>query len=364
MSGALEAIDPSERPEPLTASVGTAPARRAPGSLRRGPVYCIVPRELEPAVAAALIEHFAADRAVEVIEDRRTGERRRQVDRRRLAGPRYDERRLIRNLNGRRVGERRATLERCAAPGLPPAVAEAARQLEFVRRIAPSAERIADLEDLRLVTQLQAGSRSAFDAIYERYLSRLHVYARAALDDPHEAEDVAHEVLITMLEEVGDYEVRGIPFRIWVFRVLQNQVRKNLAKKRRLVVEDPLALHTRVEAAGLSGGAGPVSLDQRLFDRIADSGFMDRIERLSKPQRQVLVLRFLLGFDLEEAARLLGITPNAAANLQYRALAALRSRGQRECEREPSTARFGMRRLRGTSLVGESRRVALHAFSW
>lgn len=341
---------------------GTGPEGACLGNVRSGGLYCLIPPILEAKLREPLTRQFAANPDVEVIVERRRVERRREGDRRGTAGAREAEQRRIRNISGRRIGERRAVLQTTPGLPLPHSATRFADRIAFVRRIEPTAEQLADIEDLRLVTQLQAGSDLAFEAIYNRYLSRLHVYARAALHDEHEAEDVAHEVLMTMLEAVPDYEVRGIPFRIWVFRVLRNQVRKQLAKKRRLLVEDPLSLHTRIDAGQAPGRVA--AIDRHLFERIAENDFMERIERLSAQQRQVLVLRFLLGFELDEIGPLLGMSKNAAANLQYRGLGALRDRTPGDIVTELGSAQYAMKRIASWGGVGQARRAVLHAFSW
>jgi RNA polymerase sigma-70 factor (ECF subfamily) len=344
------------------AEVAAGTAAALDGQIRTGSVYCLIPPILEAKLREPLMRQFAANPDVEVLVERRRTDRRRAGDRRAVAAGCDSEQRRIRNLSGRRIGERRAPLRTTPGLPLPQSAIRFADRIEFVQRLEPSAEQLADIEDLRLVTQLQSGSDLAFEAIYHRYLSRLHVYARAALHDEHEAEDVAHEVLMTMLEAVPDYEVRGIPFRIWVFRVLRNQVRKQLAKKRRLVVEDPLSLHTRIDSGAQPGQVAQI--DRHLFERIAENDFMERIERLSAQQRQVLVLRFLLGFELSEIGPLLGMSKNAAANLQYRGLGALRDRCPGDVVAELGAAQYAMQRIRFRGGVGQARRAVLHAFSW
>jgi hypothetical protein len=75
--------------------------------------YCIVPPELEDKLFDTLKRHYADDPSIEVIVERRVADRRMSEERRRRdIGPPEgtEDRRRIRNDDGRRVGERRATL--------------------------------------------------------------------------------------------------------------------------------------------------------------------------------------------------------------------------------------------------------------
>lgn len=267
----------------------------------------------------------AAD--VRLLFDRRAAERRAERDRREREGEGLaDDRRRIRCASGRRVGERRALLEPVVAADLPDELASHAGDggILLVRRIAPTRQEIEDLEDLRLIVRLQSGDQSAFDPVYERHLRRIHSYANAALTDPIDAEDVAQEVFLKMLEAMPVYEVTGAPFRVWLFRVLRNLVTDRLRDRQRILVEPPELIDERIEEAGIASGDGRSIADQ-LFERSSELSVLNAVEGLTDAQRQVLVLRFLLGLDTVEIARMLETTPNAVANRQYRAVDALKA---------------------------------------
>jgi hypothetical protein len=75
--------------------------------------YCIVPQDLAPKLYDSLRKHYENDPNIEVIIERRVAERRSGEERRkRDVGPPegMEDRRRIRNEDGRRIGERRAQL--------------------------------------------------------------------------------------------------------------------------------------------------------------------------------------------------------------------------------------------------------------
>lgn len=80
---------------------------------KKAGMLCLIPPELAPKLRELLERHFADDPNIMVIVERRTGERRSGKERRKkdTGAPKGGEdRRKIRNADGRRVGERRAAL--------------------------------------------------------------------------------------------------------------------------------------------------------------------------------------------------------------------------------------------------------------
>jgi RNA polymerase sigma-70 factor, ECF subfamily len=314
-------------------------------------VYCLVPPGT-PSAAADQVRQ-AAERNVEVLVDRRRSERRRQCDRRtRAEAERSSERRRIHNREGRRAGERRAPLVpiRFARDTVAPGT-RGVTQATFVERRARSTQEVEDLETARLVIDLQAGKPAAFDEIYERYVSRVYRYMRIALGDAHEAEDAAHEIFVKLLDALPSYELRAVPFRIWLFRIVRNYTINHLRKHRRVHVMAPEQINRRLEdGPGLPESAAVMALN--------DGELLRLIGCLPAAQRQVIVLRYVMDFDVAEVGRILGRSPNAVSMLQQRAFATLRARlgGQSP---ETRSVRLPMSRHLREAVVTASRRLAL-----
>ena len=322
---------------------------------KRSVMYSLVPRAAPAVVVNALRGFFGGDRGVEVIVDRRTRERRRRGERR-VGGALPEggeERRRIRSEGGRRIGEQRAELTAVDAPAdLPPDVLEYADALRFVERHPAGAQAVEDLDTARLVTHLQAGEREAFDEIYERYFTRVYGYLRVALRDEHEAEDAAHEVFVTALQALPKYEIRGVPFRMWLFRIVRNYTLNYTRRHARVEVMAADEVSRRVEQDRVGGGIESLGLPD-------DSDLLQLIRTLPIAQRQVIVLRYVMDFEMNEIATILGRSPNAVSQIHRRAFATLRTRllathGEAGGERLPMS-----RRAPGWSAVTLARRLAL-----
>jgi RNA polymerase sigma-70 factor (ECF subfamily) len=295
-------------------------------SRTRSILYCVVPRDLADRLYEPLRQHFGEDPNVEVVVERRVGDRR--VGRTRRAADETsrarEERRRIRSAAGRRVGDRRALGVPGPAPvSLPRKARRHADRLVFTERLEPSAQYLRDADSKRLVTRYQAGEQSVFGELYLRYFNQVYSYARIALSDHHEAEDVTQQVFVRALGALDRYELRQTtPFRGWLFSIARNVVVDAVKARSGVAFETPehLDLLRRDEPA-----AGPDEASETL-GWLTDREVAMFVERLPLPQRQVLVLRFMLDLPAEEIATIVGKSPSAVRQLQSRALQMLQRR--------------------------------------
>lgn len=295
--------------------------QRGNGAEVRRVVYCLVPRDLAPKLHDHLREHWSADPGIRVIVERRTDDRR-QADRRAEEPGALEarQRRRIRNRFGRRIADRRATTVSSDPPPLPRRARGHADRLVFIERFEPAAQRLLDIDAARLVIRLQAGDQSAMSELYLRYFDSVYRYARVALRDPHEAEDVTQQVFTNVFHALPNYEVRpAVPFRAWLFRIVRNALTDTVRRKERLTVEDPGTMEARRDML--------VSQEaEQILPWLDDGDLSVFIERLPQSQREVLMLRFMLDLTPQEIAQVVGRTPKAVRRLQERALKTLEER--------------------------------------
>jgi RNA polymerase sigma-70 factor (ECF subfamily) len=287
-------------------------------------IYCLVPRELAPKLHDLLRRHFRDDAGVEVVVERRGCERRAVGDRREAAGEgrsAVSERRRIRNLEGRRVDDRRAAIVEVEAPPLPRRVRAHTERLRFVERVAPTEEQAEDVDTARLVTRIQSGDREGYSDLYMRYFDRVYAYLRMLLRDSHEAEDLAQQVFVKMLESLSDYERRRQPFRAWLFTIVRHLALAHLRRQRRVQLTEPSEIARRRERDELEPAP-----DASALRWIADRELLLFVERLPASQRQILVMRFMLDLQPSEIAEMLDTTSAAVRQAQTRAIAVLRER--------------------------------------
>lgn len=297
-------------------------------------IYCIVPRGLAGQLHEVLRHHFADDAGVEVVVERRAAERRSGERRARGKGtpPQgLGERRRA----GRRAGRRRAATVEVEYPAgaLPRRARRHRSQLQFVERARPAGEDAEDLDTARLVARIKAGEGELFETLYTRYFDRVYSYLRLALDDHHEAEDMAQDVFVDVLRALPRYEARSVPFRAWLFRVARNRSINLLRRRARLELEEPASIEGRIEENGEGAGApeadglealpaDPAAMADGLeaISWITDPDLQIFVERMPPAQRQLIALRYLMGLDLAEIAETMGRDPAAIRQMHRRAL--------------------------------------------
>lgn len=313
-------------------------------------IYCVVPRELPAELVGSLQRHYRAHPGVVVTHERRGGNRRRSGERRAENGElayRGDERRRIRNVEGRRIGERRALVVPASAPPLPRRARPFAERLTFLERLEPPSARVQDLEIGRLVTQIQSGEREAFTDLYLRFFDRVYTYLRVILRDSPDSEDAAQDVFIKVFEALPEYERRERPFEHWLFSVARNYAMNHLEKHDRLDVEDPAAIARRRTSE-------QDNADARVLAWLSDRDLLTLIDRLPLLQRQVLILRYMLDLPMSEIGHMLGRSPSAVRQLHHRAIVFLE-------ERLTALGRTPLRVDRSSSLIRLRRAWVLRA---
>lgn len=192
----------------------------------------------------------------------------------------------------------------------------------FVERIEPIGLQAEDADTARLVTRFQAGERDVFAVIYTRYFERVYSYFRIALNDRHAAEDLAQQLFAKVLEALPRHERReGKLFRAWLFTIARNEAVDELKRRGRAPATAPEDVDRHREQAVQEESAGlPV------LDWISDRELSMFVERLPLAQRQVLVLRYMLGFAYPEIAAVLGRSEIDVRSLNSRGLRYLRLR--------------------------------------
>ncbi|MBV9291959.1 MAG: sigma-70 family RNA polymerase sigma factor [Frankiales bacterium] len=169
-----------------------------------------------------------------------------------------------------------------------------------------------------LVERARAGERDAVEQLVAAMRPPIYRYVLSRLLDPHLADDVTQEVMVTMVTALSRYVDQGRPFGAWVFGIAGNKVsesRRSASRRREsasAILPDQPADHA------LEPEAAVVRLE-------ASARVAALLETLPHQQAEVLRLRIAAGLSAEETAAVLGMTPGAVRVAQHRALARLRA---------------------------------------
>lgn len=175
-------------------------------------------------------------------------------------------------------------------------------------------------DEQRLIKRAQRGDAEAFAQLYRAHVQLIFRYIMARVNNRQLAEDLTSDVFIRALEGLGNYHDQGKPFLAWLYRIAQARVidhyRQASRRPTEVNVDDqPLPVEN--------------SLDAGLAHRQAAQALRAAIAGLTEDQRQVVILRFVEGYRVDEVAAILGKQPNAVKALQFRALRALASKLER-----------------------------------
>jgi RNA polymerase sigma-70 factor (ECF subfamily) len=166
---------------------------------------------------------------------------------------------------------------------------------------------------LRAVEQAKAGDADALRFLYLRYADNVYGYVCSIVRDEHEAEDVTQQVFAKLLSVLVRYEPRSVPFSAWILRVAHNTAIDHVRARRPVPVEEVRPLQDSDDGSA-----------RERFRELESA-----LDALPEEQREVILLRFLVGLTPREVAEHMGRSEDAVNGLQHRG----RRRLRRELDR-------------------------------
>ncbi len=160
-----------------------------------------------------------------------------------------------------------------------------------------------DREITNAISRAQAGDGDAIRVLYLRYKDNVYGYVLSFVRDQHEAEDITQQVFLKLISAIYKYRAREVPFTSWLLRVARNVALDHMRRRRSVPCEEVY------DTAHLSDDSGD---DRR-------RGLAQALESLPEEQRNVIVLRHLVGLTPGEIAVRLGRTEPSIHGLHHRA---------------------------------------------
>jgi len=166
-----------------------------------------------------------------------------------------------------------------------------------------------------IVDAAKAGNEQALSELYTLYFPRVYRYILARTGNSYDAEDLAEEVFMRVLEAIQRFQWREAPFSAWLFRIAHNAVisqrRKDGARGRSAPLSEGLALDSQ----------GP---DEMVETQLTILEVRRAAEKLPEAQRQVIALRFGAGLSVAETARAMNKGEGNVKVIQHKAIAKLK----------------------------------------
>ncbi|MEH3156401.1 MAG: sigma-70 family RNA polymerase sigma factor [Gordonia paraffinivorans] len=180
----------------------------------------------------------------------------------------------------------------------------------------------------RAVAAAGRGDRSALADVLEtvRPLVVRYCRARVGAGERHtlSADDVAQEVCMAVMTALPRYSDQGRPFMAFVYGIAAHKV-ADAHRGAARIKSDPV--ETIPEAMDVDDGPEQLALNSDASRRMGEL-----LGRLPEKQREILVLRLVVGMSAEETAEAVGSTPGAVRVAQHRALNKLKNEMMRAGE--------------------------------
>ena len=180
----------------------------------------------------------------------------------------------------------------------------------IVETVAESAGRAQSPGDAELVAAINQGSHAAFEILYRRHRDWTVNLAFRFTGDEALALDVMQETFLYLLRKFPGFELRA-QLRTFLYPAVRN-----------------LSIAARRKAGRCQAGDAEseilVGLPAPEVSLAGDSDLAAVLANLPLPHREVLLLRFVDGFSLEEIAAALGIPLGTVKSRLHNALKTLR----------------------------------------
>lgn len=170
--------------------------------------------------------------------------------------------------------------------------------------------------DGEIIARVLEGDADQFGVLIDRYGDEFARYAKYMTGSEDEAADVIQESLVRAYRSLRRCQDRA-NFKAWLFRIVSNQCKTHVTKRRRRSMES-LDEATHVPAADDPGADAEAADVRRRVRRV--------LQELPDDQREVLLLKYVEGLSIPEMAEALSASVPALKMRLLRARRALLAR--------------------------------------
>lgn len=164
----------------------------------------------------------------------------------------------------------------------------------------------------KLVAEVQDGSEEAFAALYDEFADRIYKFISFKTSDPQHAEDLLQEVFVKAWHGCKKLELKDLNFSAWLYTVASNTINDHFRK-----------VYRRPQTVSLDPGFDTAAADDTsdLVNSSLDAALVQKaLKELPQNYKQVLELRFIQEFSIEETAKALKKNSVSVRVLQHRAM--------------------------------------------
>ena len=196
--------------------------------------------------------------------------------------------------------------------------------------LASSAHRLETLlSDEVLVDRARRGQQGAFEILVSRHQRGIYRLAMRMSRNESDAEEIAQETFLHAHRGIASFHAES-RFGTWIYRIAVNEalMRRRAANRRPTRSLESLhadqALRPGEAATGAQPGDPSLRADDLLDRKRLAERVRDALTRLDADSRAALVLRDLEELSAQQAAVILGVSPDAVRQRAHRARIRLR----------------------------------------
>jgi RNA polymerase sigma-70 factor (ECF subfamily) len=179
-----------------------------------------------------------------------------------------------------------------------------------------------------LVRRAQGGDEPAFREIVERYQSKVFSIIHGIVRQRNDVEDIAQQVFAKVYFSIRNFDFRS-SLITWIYKITVNECFDYLRKKkvRKLVYESDMS---EDEVRRVENSEPLMDRGTRTDSTLARRDYIVKLlDRVSGEEKQLLMLKEVEGYSVEELARMLSMNENTIKVKLFRARQKLVKAAQR-----------------------------------
>ncbi len=174
---------------------------------------------------------------------------------------------------------------------------------------------ICDWDPVDIASRARQYDPEAFAALFDVFFEKIRRFVYFHVGDAALADDLAAEVFRQAIESIGSFKDRGGTIGAWLYGIARNVV----ASHQRLAGRTPtVQLHE-----GLPSREEDAP-EARVLARLSYQDLYAAMARLPEEQREILILRFIEGYNVKTVAKILKKREGAVRAQQHRAIVSMR----------------------------------------
>lgn len=172
-------------------------------------------------------------------------------------------------------------------------------------------------EVLSIVARAKEQDQAAFGQLYDFFAPRLYRFISYKIATREQAEDVLQETFLKAWKALPKLSLENLNFSAWLYRIARNLINDHYRALQRRPAPDTIENHYDLSS--------PDNVMEHVAQGIDVGELKELIETLPSNYKQILELRYLQQFSIEETAKIIGKTTVAVRVAQHRAIKKLHS---------------------------------------